>query len=294
MANQNRYPLYVPTKSRAQYMITSKALDKMGLDHFLVIEEPQYAEYLKAVNGDKHRLVVLDNSFKEKYDLLDNLGLSKSTGPGPARNFAWEHSKANGHAWHWVMDDNIRYFARKNHGARIKCFANNFFFIMEEFVLRYMNVAMAGPNYMMFAFGAQKLPPFITNTRIYSCNFIRNDVPFRWRGRYNEDTILSLDLLKANWCTIQFNAFLQNKLRTQTVKGGNTEDFYEKEGTTAKSAMLAKVHPDCARVVWKFGRCHHSVDYRRFKKNKLKRKESVKIENKQNEFGLTLKRKING
>jgi hypothetical protein len=136
---------------------------------------------------------------------------------------------------------------------------------MEDFVLRYENVAMAGPNYTMFAPSRNKFPPFITNTRIYSCNLIRNDVPFRWRGRYNEDTILSLDQLKAGWCTVQFYAFLQDKLNTQVLGGGNTAEFYAKEGTSPKSEMLKAVHPDVTRLVWKYGRHHHHVDYKRFK-----------------------------
>ena len=56
---------------------------------------------------------------------------------------------------------------------------------MEDFVLRYKNIAMAGPQYTMFVTdrSANTYPPFTVNTRIYSCNLIRNDVPFRWRGR---------------------------------------------------------------------------------------------------------------
>ena len=90
--------------------------------------------------------------------------------------------------------------------------------------LRYKNVAMAGPQYKFFAPDRQKLPPFVRNTRIYSCNLIRNDLPFRWRGRHNEDTIKSLDVLKAGWCTILFNAFLQDKAPTLTIKGGNNTE----------------------------------------------------------------------
>jgi hypothetical protein len=88
---------------------------------------------------------------------------------------------------------------------------------MEEFVLRYKNIAMAGPQYWMFAPSRAKLPPFVVGTRIYSCNLIRNDVPFRWRGRYNEDTDLSLRVLKDGLCTIQFNAFLCGKITTQRI-----------------------------------------------------------------------------
>ena len=126
------------------------------------------------------------------------------------------------------------------------------------------------------------------NTRIYSCLLIRNDIPFRWRGRYNEDTILCLDALSAGWATIQLNAFLQDKVTTQRMNGGNSKDFYSVEGTLAKSKMLADAYPDVASVVWKFNRWHHHVDYTPFKNNPLKRKESFIPQNKVNDYGLKL------
>lgn len=299
-----KFPLYIPSKSRSEYMITSKALTSMGVRHFIVVEPFQVCDYEKSVKSMNllATILPLDMSYKDKYETCDNLGLNKSTGPGPARNFAWDHSIRNGHKWHWVMDDNISSFRRMHNKERIKTNSPSFWRAMEDFVLRYKNVSMAGPNYSMFAFGASKLPPFITNTRIYSCNFIRNDVGFRWRGRYNEDTILSLDMLTAGWCTIQFNAFLQNKLGTQVIKGGNTEEFYHAEGkvkkgekyadtgTLAKSQMLADVYPEYCKVVYKFSRIHHEVNYKPFKKQKLIRRDDVKISNTPNEYGMKLKR----
>jgi hypothetical protein len=83
--------------------------------------------------------------------------------------------------------------------------------IIEDFCARYENVAMAGPHYDYFFPSRVTKPPITVNSRIYSCNLIRTDVPFRWRGRYNEDTILSLDMLKKGWCTVLFNALLQDK-----------------------------------------------------------------------------------
>jgi hypothetical protein len=136
---------------------------------------------------------------------------------------------------------------------------------------------MAGPQYWMFAPSRAQLPPFVVGTRIYSCNLIRNDVPFRWRGRYNEDTDLSLVMLKNGWQTVQFNAFLQYKLTTQTLSGGNTEAFYAEEGTWNKSQMLVDMHPDVAKLVWKFGRWHHHVDYRPFKDMPLVKKKDAVI-----------------
>lgn len=267
-------PLYIVTKGRADSRLTSKALTAQGVPHYLVVEPQEVDAYRRASAGTLATVLPLDMSYKGRYELCDDLGLTKSTGPGPARNFSWDHSIANGHAWHWVMDDNIKSFRRLHNGAKIKVSSQVFWQAMEDFVMRYSNVAMAGPNYSMFAYEADSstIKPFVPNTRIYSCNLIRNDVPFRWRGRYNEDTILSLDMLKAGWCTIQFNAFLQDKVRTQTLGGGNTAEFYAKEGTAPKSEMLVRVHPDCTRLVKKYGRSHHVIDYAKLKAHPLLRK----------------------
>lgn len=281
-----QFPLYIPSKGRAENGLTTRALTEMGVPHFIVVEPQEVEQYERALRGTLATILPLDMTYKERYELCDSLGLSKSTGPGPARNFAWDHSIANGHAWHWVMDDNIVCFRRMHRKERIKVTTPAFWRAQEDFVLRYRNVAMAGPNYSMFAFGARALPPFIINTRIYSCNLIRNAVPFRWRGRYNEDTILSLDLLKAGWCTVQFNAFLQNKVRTQTLTGGNTQEFYAKEGTLPKSRMLVDVHPDCSKLVFKFQRWHHHVDYTRFKRQRLILRDDVTLPSDGNEYGM--------
>lgn len=286
-----RYPLYVVSKSRQDYMITSKSLTLMGVKHFVVVEPDQAQAYRDSIARMNllAEVIELDMSYKEKYQLLDNIGLKKSTGPGPARNFVWEHSIKAGHDWHWVMDDNIRSFRRLNKNEKVKVSNGAIFAAMEDFVLRYKNIAMAGPNYYMFAPARNKVPAIVFNTRIYSCNFIRNDVPFRWRGRYNEDTILSLDMLKAKWCTVQFNAFLQEKIVTQAIPGGNTKDFYSQEGTINKSRMLVLEHPDVSKIKFKFRRWHHYVDYGPFKKNKLILKDDVKLpEEKVNDYGMSL------
>lgn len=289
-AKSPTHPFYIPSKGRYNTLITSQSLTDLGIRHYLVVE-PQQVELYEAGVFDRKLLATvlpLDMSYKDHYELCDDLGHVRSTGPGSARNFAWDHSISLGHAWHWVMDDNIQGFYRMTRNLRVRVASPSIWRAMEEFVARFSNVAMAGPNYTMFAFGASALPPFITNTRIYSCNLIRNDVPFRWRGRYNEDTILSLDMLKAGWCTVQFNAFLQQKLGTQKIAGGNTAEFYHAEGATkntagytdtgtyAKSKMLVDVHPDCSQMVFKFNRWHHHVDYSRFKNMPLQRAENVK------------------
>lgn len=282
-----RFPLYIPSKGRADSRLTSKALEKMNTPYYIVVEEQEYKSYAKVI--DKKKILVLDKKYQDDYDTFDELGYTKSKGPGPARNFAWDHSLSLGFKWHWVMDDNISGFYRFNKNLKVPVGDGTIFYAMEDFVLRYKNVSMAGPNYFMFCSRKSLLPPFVTNTRIYSCNLIRNDVPYRWRGRYNEDTDLSLRMLKDGWVTVQFNAFLQYKITTQTIGGGNTEAFYAKEGTTPKSQMLVDMHPDVSRLVFKFGRVHHHVDYTPFKENLLIRNTEVVRAESENNFGMALR-----
>ncbi len=260
----------------------------MGVDYRIVVEEQEYAAYTSVI--EPRKVLVLDKAYQRDYDTFDDLGETKGKGPGPARNFVWDHAVAEGHAWHWVMDDNIDGFYRCNRNSKILVTTGAFFRAMEDFCLRYTNVAMAGPNYEMFVARKTKHAPFVLNTRIYSCNLIRNDVPFRWRGRYNEDTDLSLRMLKAGWCTVQFNAFLQHKKATQRLPGGNTAEFYAKEGTLAKSQMQVAMHPDVSKLVWRFNRWHHLVDYSPFKVNKLRRKPGLVLPEAPDEFGMNLVR----
>jgi hypothetical protein len=300
-----RFPLYIVSKGRADSRLTSKALEQMNQPYSVVIEECDYTEYAAVI--DPKKLSILPEKYKKDYEVMDAFGLTKSTGPGPARNFAWDHALAQGHSHHWVMDDNIRGFYRLHKNKKRTINSGVCFRVMEDFCLRYENIAMAGPQYEAFTPHRTYFPPFILNTRIYSCNLIKNDIPFRWRGRYNEDTDLSLQILKAGLCTVQFYAFLQKKIVTQSLKGGNTAEFYEDSGdkdgqrqrydstgTIAKSEMLVKMHPDVARLAWKFNRVHHEVDYGPFRHNQLKLKKGVQLRDiLPNEYGMQLRKMKN-
>lgn len=246
----------------------------MNANFFAIVEEQEFENYAKYI--DRKNLLVLDLAYKRSYETLDNRGDSLSYGPGPARNFAWDHARSQGYDWHWVMDDNIRSFYIWNNNEKIRCYNSSFFLAMEQFCERYSNIAMAGPQYEMFIPRKRWRPLYSTNTRIYSCNLIRNNLPYRWRGRFNEDTILSLDMLKDGWCTVIFNVFLQQKISTQTLPGGNTDEFYRK-GTANKSQMLFDVYPQFTRLIMRYGRPHHLVDYRRFTQTLVREKNYSEI-----------------
>lgn len=258
-----RYPVFIVSKGRASQPLTIRSLELIEVPYRVIVEPEELEAYAAVVPRD--RLCALPPHYKRDYDLCDDLGTAKGTGPGPARNYAWDLAAAAGAAWHWVMDDNIHRFYRLHQNTKIQVGDGAMFREMERFCERYANIGMAGPSYEALRYRRNPCPyPFTIGTRIYSCNLIRTDLPYRWRARYNEDTDLSLRLLKASWATVQFNAFLQGKKATQLIKGGNTAEFYEREGTEPKSRMLVKLHPDVARMAWRFNRAHHYVDYSRW------------------------------
>jgi len=268
------YPIYIISKGRWKYRHTSKVLDSMNVPYKIVIEPQEYEQYLEFIDSSK--ILVLPFS---------NLGL----GSTPARNWIWEHSISLGFKRHWILDDNIEGFHRLNRNTKYSVTSGTIFKCAEDFVERYENVPMAGFNYYNFCKTTDKVPPFYLNTRIYSCTLLDNSLPLRWRGKYNEDTDLSLRILKAGYCTILFNAFLAGKITTMRLKGGNTDNVYTDEDNRLKFAKsLEEQHPDLVKTVWKFNRWHHQVNYKKFKNNHLKLKENIKIKSEINNYGLVL------
>jgi hypothetical protein len=247
----------------------------MRVPYRLVVEPCEFNDYCKVVDPAK----ILQLPF-------ENLGL----GSIPARNWVWNHSRSNGDRRHWIMDDNIEAFHRLNRNKKPECLTGSIFKATEDFVDRYSNVALSGFNYHGLCKATDQVPPFVLNTRIYSCTLILNSIDYQWRGIYNEDTDLSLRVLKDGWCTIQFNAFLAGKVTTMRMRGGNTDELYKDDGRLRMAKSLVEQHPDVAKVVWRFGRWHHSVDYRPFKRNKLIRVQEYPTSG-GNEYGMVLKHK---
>ena len=269
-----KYPIYVISKSRSDKCLTVRELKEMNVPFRLVIEPQEYDDYLKIARPDQ--ILVLPFS---------DLG----QGSIPARNWVWEHSISEGHERHWILDDNIEGFHRLNRNMKPKVTSGTIFKCAEDFTDRYENIAISGFNYYSFCKNTDKVNPFTLNTRIYSCILIKNDLTYRWRGRYNEDTDLSLRALKDGWCTVLFNAFLCGKVTTMRMKGGNTNTVYNTDDNRLEFAKsLERQHPDVVKVVWKFNRWHHQVDYRPFKDNKLKLKEGVEINEKIDNYGMKL------
>ena len=294
-----RYPIYIVSLGRAFSRLTSKSLEAMNVPYFIVVEPQEFHTYASVI--DPLKILTLPFTTDTK----------NPTGPGRARNWCRDHSISKGYKRHWVMDDNIHGFYRLHKNKRYRVADGAIFRAAEDFVDRYENVWIAGFQYRFFCAQKSKYPPFVANTRSYSCLLIDNTMfleidgqQFLWRERYNEDTILSLDVLENGYCTVQFNSFLQGKVGTQTMKGGNSEIFYDIEGsatlkntkvknynpagTIQKSLNLKDIYPSVVEVVHKFGRVHHEVDYSGYKENVLILKKGVKIKDESYNYGMEL------
>lgn len=269
----NKYPLYIISKGRWSKRHTSKALESMQADYRIVIEPQEYEQYSSVINPDK--ILVLPFS---------NLG----QGSIPARNWVWEHSISEGHERHWILDDNIRWFARLQQNKYFVAKTTAIFKAMEDFADRYKNIALAGPRYKKFVPKRYKHNPVVFNMRIYSTILINNALLMRWRGKFNEDTDLVLRILKDGWCTARFNAFIQEKNATLKTKGGNTDEVYQDKSRLEFAQSLQRQHPDVVKVVWRYNRWHHQVDYRRFKNNPLIKRDDIEIPQGVNNYGMKL------
>jgi len=248
-----RYPIYVISKGRYEKRKTCDALDRLNIDYKLVVEPQEFGKYSEHVS--KERILVLPFS---------NL----NQGSIPARNWVLEHALKNNTGKHWILDDNLSGFGTQKYGRRVNTSCGDFFAQCENFVDRYKNIAMAGIRYR-FHHNYTKTP-YLLNTRIYSCILIDNSIEQRWRGTYNEDTDLSIRILKEGHCTMLFTWCYCNKVTTMSMKGGNTDKLYAGEGRRLMAESLREQHPDIVKVSWKWKRWQHQVNYAGFK-NKLQK-----------------------
>jgi TET-associated glycosyltransferase-like protein len=278
-----RYPIYVPSKGRAgAEVLTARMFSRDAVPFRLVVEPSQVSAYAKA--WGKARLLVLPE---------DGKGLVY------ARNWIKDHATAAGHARHWQFDDDVQRMVRLHRGYRVPCAADVALAAAEDFVDRYENVALASFNSEFFVRNAahgtapQRWPPFYQNARCYTCFLISNAIPNRWRGRYNEDTDMTLQVLADGHCTLLFNAFLMWTPTSVTEASGagaatgGQKEIYVGQGRLKMARELERRWPGVVEVRQRFGRAQHYVRFhwQKFDTPLRLRADAAPVR----DYGLTLK-----
>lgn len=254
-----KYPIYVISKGRADIGHTANFMLKDKVKFKLVIEPQEYDEYAKYYN---EKLLMVTP--------FSNLG----KGSIPVRNFIWEDALEKGYKRHWCFDDNIHNIKYFWNGRRIVVNGNVGISAVEEFTDRYENIAISGMNYKFFVTPMNK-KPFYQNCRVYSNLLIKNDLDFRWRGRYNEDTDLCLQALSKDWCTVLINAFMIEKNATLKMKGGNADELYIGDGRLRMARELQEAWPYVVEVSKRYGRPQHRIkfNWQHFDQKLIRRKD---------------------
>jgi len=270
-----KYPVFIPTYNRYELRHTIKEFERIGVPFHAVVQPQEYDQYAAAIQ-DTSMIITLPSDVK---------------GLVPTRNWIWDYAQSLRVSYFWTFDDNIRCFYRLHQNKRIRFDTGTFLTVIEDWAERYSNVAITGMQYRMFAASTQGWKPVNLNTRVYSNMLIKTDIPYCNRGVYNDDTDLCLRVLKDGWCTALFYAFLADKLRTMTVKGGNTDELYQGDGRLKMAQSLQAQHPDVVKIAWKWGRWQHQVDYRPFKNNRPMLRPGVVIPDEPNNYGMKLVRR---
>ena len=276
----NKYPIYIVSKGRWENPLTAKFFIEDGVKFKILVEPQEYDNYCKSI-GKKY---VLKLPFS-------NLG----KGSYPARNYAWEDSIKNGYERHWCFDDNIARVRRVFKGNKIPCNSLKAIEVLEDFTDRYQNIGITAFNYGKFVIpSSSDKKPFYINVHAYSAMLIKNNMPYRWRMKYNEDVDLCLQVLHNKLCTVLFNAFVVEKMSTVAkMKGGNQDELYKgnaHEKKILKARSLEEIWPQYAQTKIRFNRPHHYVNWKKHFKHNLVRRTDLnwdKIKNKKHNIKLT-------
>lgn len=245
-----RYPVFIPTRGRVSNQLSARMFDRDDVFFRLVVEKQEAETHV--ANWGSDRVLVLPES---------NRGLVFS------RNWIKDFATSEGHARHWQFDDDVRGMRRLHLGLRLPCSSAVALALTEDFVDRYENVALASFNSQFFIVATAgcadlKWPPFYLNHRCYTDFLISNSLPNRWRGRYNEDTDMTLQVLSDGHCTILVNAFLIDTPATLTAKGGQMSSpagSYQGDGRLRMARELERRWPYVVSTKRRFQRPQHFV-----------------------------------
>lgn len=66
----NKYPIYIVSKGRWDKRLTADALEEMGADYKIIVEQQEFDSYAQAVGESK--VIVLPQSYLDEYVTCDD------------------------------------------------------------------------------------------------------------------------------------------------------------------------------------------------------------------------------
>ncbi|MEE1227289.1 MAG: hypothetical protein UHM08_09330 [Bacteroidales bacterium] len=279
------YPIFIISYNRPNANArTIVSLIKYGIKFNVVVHKEQLNDYKRFFNSPLVNWIIFDDEYKHKYETLSNVdSYEKNAGSGAERNFAWDCAKNAGYTAYWNFDDNMGFMYQtgkltgsKRSLERVLVKDRNTFVKLfhkaEDFYDSYDNLFIMELGECN-NFLSRNIPTI--NRRCYSALLINTAIPTQWRGRYNEDTIMSIDCLINGFCTVQTPILLKIKQSTRDAKGGNHavgkgkddlknqvySDAVDYEfSSSLKSQLLVAVYPQYCYLKYRVGRIHHGYN----------------------------------
>lgn len=289
------YNIYIPSYGREDELATTKMLLEFNVDNwYLAVDPSQYVAYrdsLAKLGISNRHIIIRDIYFRDEkmVDLTTSIKTPNYThGTAGIYNFLLAFSRSIGERKFWTSDDDIIGLAMKAYKgdemmkAGEKYDKNNFYrcskivedygFDYKKFMKSLEDVSDKARNNGFVAlekFGLVFALPIFwkLGTRAYSYYLTDNATQINHIGALNNDVTTSLEMSKRGYVNMLFEGICYNSLPTQ-MSGGLTEQ-YRRFGTLEKGKRLVKVAPHCARIVDRYSRIHHIVDYNWYNKQRL-------------------------
>jgi hypothetical protein len=222
----NKYPIYIPSKGRADSQKTVRLLEKNGINnYYVVVEHKEYHAYCDTV--EKSHVLRMKG---------DNYGTSSA-----ARNFAIEHSKKSGFAKHWQMDDDISTVYEHDKGKRLTTTLPEIFATMEKETDKLPLVGIVGMRTANFLKDVKHRVTY--NTSLTSLYLITN-TGVRFRGIMYVDMDFELQLLKKGMKTIKYENFVFVFQTPMKHPGGYCDTYKDDKKRMEAIDIFFKNNPD--------------------------------------------------
>ena len=263
--------IYIISKGRPQCQ-TAVTLTKINYpgQWFIVCgnNDETLPEYKKKWGED--RVLVFDwyQQIKET-DTLDNFGFdSMPSGAVPVRNATIDISRSRGERRHWQFDDDYNGFSLTNANLIKKKRLEG-----EELQWWMCRIAKFADNCGLpncgFSLGTIESAPDNAKklgTRVFNAhNQSSTGLATRWRSRLNDDLMNAIETHRLGQKTEYSFHFLALTMPPSQQEAGGLSDIYRDEGTVRKSAYPILLAPNAAKLVIKFGRYHHAVNWKKIR-----------------------------
>jgi hypothetical protein len=237
-------PVFIPSRGRARFASTPRALKGAKVPFTLVVE-PQEAESYRALWPDSRVLVLPENNRGVTY----------------VRQFILDHARQHGIVRYWQIDDNIPQWFVKLQGQMQIVPPNYVLREMEKDAEREPRLALLATDYQQFAALASK--DATQNTRTYCCVLTRSDtgIDYRPEVEMKEDVDFCMQHVARGWQTRLFHKFAMAKPPMGKTKSGGLVDKYKLGKDSEAARRLCRLWPEVATLIQKGERWDAKINW---------------------------------